>query len=68
MRVEYTIELLTSAVAAVELDADATMAWQMARSEAERRAIVEPLVREHAARADDWVYDMAINFGVVPEE
>lgn len=68
MRVEYTIEQQTSAVAAMELDADAAMAWKVARSEAERRAIVEPLVRQHAAAEDAWVYDMAINFAVVPEE
>lgn len=68
MRVEYNIEQRTLAQGAIELEPEMELAWHAARSEAERRAIVEPLVRQHAAVADDWVYDMSIGFSPVPEE
>lgn len=67
MQVDYKIVQETSTEGVIELDPDMELAWLQAQSEAARRAIIEPLVRQHAARADDWVYDQTVSFMATPD-
>lgn len=69
MKVQYTIEQRTLAEEdGLQLDPDAELAWLRAPSEAARRALIESLVRQHAAAADDWVYDIQVSFTVQPDD
>lgn len=67
MKVDYKIEQRTSAEGVIDLEPDVELAWLQARSEAERRSIIEPLVRQHAMAADDWVYEQNVSFMATPD-
>lgn len=61
MRVSYQIERRELAEGEVDLDWDMAAAWPTA-SQAERRRMVEPLIRDHADLADDWVLEESLRY------
>jgi hypothetical protein len=64
MKVHYDVKEHRQAEGVIVLGPDAEWRYVQAETDAERRAIVEPLAVTHAEKDDDWVYSRTIEFGV----
>lgn len=67
MKIAYTVSEHRNATGEVDLDLDAEMEWEAARSDDERRAVLEAAARAHARMDGDWVYGLQVDVGVVPD-